>query len=630
MIGEFDLGEPISKFKFRKKLLMNRAEHERSIAVAHEVVLGLRLVKIPDLRGVNLPDRFSLAQWQTPIQNQGGRGTCWAFAAAGALEAAYHRHLARPVKVSEEYIYHINRTVRIEANRLEYPCSLWDGQGNATVLFSLQHDAIVGSQQANAYAATRVAIEAIPKALGISGDVTVMSQKESDEFEFSDLHLPLLSRVNCRYRVKSWKALGYNPSISDIKATLKTGHEVVADVPGHTFLIIGYDDGISSFIVKNSWGEAGPISVAYDGSSRFGSILYGSYIESVEDPTFVQNHACWIGKWYDRQDREMYLRRHHSFGNIADRTKLGAIFLGPNGSQIEGQFQPDGMTAKLGIGNTQATYVLNHRDPYVLRSSNAPAFSRFRIRYVSAWERSDQHAWAANHGVPSSSHQALFDRMVREGFRPITVQGTADVLGSQLSSIWINAPSPAWRAHHGLTSAQHQEAFDRNAAEGYKMVDVGAYSEDGEARFTSIWEQGIGGAWQARHGLDAAGFQSAFDQLAANDFVVRKIVGYRVGIERRFAALWEHAPTERSFVQHGMTDIELQRKNSSLAAGLHLAWVSGYPDTGRARFAAVWSSSVSNAELTVGLDANAHQMAFDQFSGQGLRPRVVCPYETGV
>jgi hypothetical protein len=38
------------------------------------------------------PDTFNLLPWQTPIKNQAGRGTCYAFAFTAGLESAY-RHI---------------------------------------------------------------------------------------------------------------------------------------------------------------------------------------------------------------------------------------------------------------------------------------------------------------------------------------------------------------------------------------------------------------------------------------------------------------------------------------------------------------------------------------------------------
>ena len=63
-----------------------RVALDKSVALAE--VMGT--IKVPDI-ALHLGGAVSLAQFQTGFRDQEGRGTCYAFAACAALEAAYKR-----------------------------------------------------------------------------------------------------------------------------------------------------------------------------------------------------------------------------------------------------------------------------------------------------------------------------------------------------------------------------------------------------------------------------------------------------------------------------------------------------------------------------------------------------------
>ena len=69
-------------------------------------------------------------------------------------------------------------------------------------------------------------------------------------------------------------------------------------------------------------------------------------------------------------------------------------------------------------------------------------------------------------------------------------------------------------ARHGLDGGVYQAEFDRLTALGHLLIDISGYVENGHLRYTAIWRQASSPAWQARHGLDAQAYQTAFDPLS--------------------------------------------------------------------------------------------------------------------
>jgi hypothetical protein len=49
------------------------------------------------------------------------------------------------------------------------------------------------------------------------------------------------------------------------------------------------------------------------------------------------------------------------------------------------------------------------------------------------------------------------------------------------------ASAPAWQARHGLTPAQYQTTFNDLVGQGYRLELVNGYSVGGDDRIVAIW-----------------------------------------------------------------------------------------------------------------------------------------------
>jgi hypothetical protein len=107
------------------------------------------------------------------------------------------------------------------------------------------------------------------------------------------------------------------------------GHKVVADVPGHCWLIVGFDRNRRMYTIKNSWGEGQFIEVSYD--DPHWPVLGGRYVIDVavvDAPP--QAEANWIGNWnvdHDGWRGQLVIRRTTDFrSNQGNPTKLGNYY----------------------------------------------------------------------------------------------------------------------------------------------------------------------------------------------------------------------------------------------------------------------------------------------------------------
>jgi len=659
-----EISIPTQRIAERDSPVLRTSLHEALVGAAldrAEFFGKVQLAVTPTLTADN--GVFSLAEFQSPFKAQNDRGTCWAFAGAAALEAAYRRKFGTEIDVSEEYIFHMGKAFALShdpqgivSQPVENNTSLIGFQGSGDIVQKISENAIP-VEDAAPYIQTQADLLGILPVLGFpGGQASLQSQEDFDAIEFCEQHIPLIARVNCRYRATDWATLGGNPTVEQLENTLLSQHEVVCDVQhltapvgGHVLTLIGFDRNRKVFFAKNHWGEGKFVEIAYANDPNW-SILSGWFIKDVLDPTFVQNEACWLGSWFlhiGGREHRMLLRRSEDFATPGMPTRLGSVYLDDGRHDVNGQFFDNGSTLRIFLapttaptpaGSLQGTQIdarLDFTDVYnqsgATASGERVTLSRFTTRFAALFAPSDGSAFRARHGMDAETYQQAFNGAIADGFRLTSVCGYSEGSESRFNAVWVKRDGPAFEAHHGLTAQQYQDIFDGLIANGFRLTCVSGYAEAGQARYAAIWEQSSGPAFQARHGLSRQQYQQAFDELAGQGFVLRHVSGYRVGVDVQFAAIWEEVSGVSFAGRHGLTASQHQKAFDELVGqGFRMTGVCGYSDTGIARYASSWEHDPDVAfQARHGLTAQGYQQAFDELTAQGFIPVQVSGYGDG-
>lgn len=238
--------------------------------------------------------------------------------------------------------------------------------------------------------------------------------------------------------------------------------------------------------------------------------------------------------------------------------------------------------------------------------------------------------WVSRHGLTANQYQAEFNKWTQQGLRPIQVSGYTDSKNTLYAVIFQKVTNgPAWKAIHGVKSANYQNTFNNFVQQGFKPVQVSGYAVGNDVHYAAIFEKIPAGLlWQARHGLSSAAFQAEFNKWNQQGYRLTDLCGYSLENQDYYAAIWEKISGPAWVARHGMTaDVYQSEFNKYLAQGYRLKQVSCYYFKGKTHFAALWEKAGKGLLWSrTGLSHREYQDEFDRMYYQGYRPTWVAGY----
>ena len=241
-------------------------------------------------------------------------------------------------------------------------------------------------------------------------------------------------------------------------------------------------------------------------------------------------------------------------------------------------------------------------------------------------------AFVARHRLNSTEYQKLFTNLTSQSYRLLYVSGYVVNSEERFAAYFEQSAGSPQVCRHAMTSVQYQKTFTDTVAQGYRLVLVNGYTtSNGIDKYVAIWDKPAGAVapWVGKHGMTAAQYQTEFNSWTAKGYRLKHISGYAVGIQARYAAIFEKpASTPVWIAQHGLTAAQYQTQfDTQTKLGYVLVLVCGYGVNNVDYYAAIFEKKTSNPWIARhAMTSNAYQGEFTNQYYQGYRLKVISGY----
>jgi hypothetical protein len=198
-------------------------------------------------------------------------------------------------------------------------------------------------------------------------------------------------------------------------------------------------------------------------------------------------------------------------------------------------------------------------------------------------------AWVARHDLTGGQYQAQFDTWRKAGYRPRDLESYPTARGIRYAAIFVKAAGPRWLAYNALGEADHQARFDQLTSEGWRPVIISVTPSGGARYYTALYEKKDVGSFVSQQVLDANHYQAEMNRQSAAGRNLVYLNAYNDSAGARFTAIW-YSNAVRPYARHGLNALDYSAvANAQRAKGPLTRAVTGYTENSSVRCAGFWS-----------------------------------------
>ncbi len=190
------------------------------------------------------------------------------------------------------------------------------------------------------------------------------------------------------------------------------------------------------------------------------------------------------------------------------------------------------------------------------------------------------------------------------------------------AAVWIfNTEDLEWISYYDRTDAEFATLFDRYNGVGYMMIDVDAYTVDGNTRYAAVWVDNSESLdWAEWRDLTSAEFSDKFEQYR-DSYRMIDVESYSIGGNQYYAGIWVENRNGRGWAEwRDMNSKEFGDKWLIYRdAGYRLIDFEVYPTDNGWRYAGIWRQNSDRPDWALKDEVDAYLEGYaDEFDIPGM------------